>query len=818
MPSLGELGGLTPAQYADLVERVDRFHAAWIPDAPADPAVFLPPPADPHRGHVLVELLKTDLELRAKAKLPARVEPYLRQFAADIPADAVPVSLLLEEYLIRHRFADRPSLNEYRLRFPAQYPALAEKVAAAGGPERFGSTIAHPEQTAVHAVPPPPSADSRSRGGLPFPLSATPEMPDEPVSEVRKRTKKPGKTKTGSKSRLQGQGRSHGDIAADTVPAELEYKLIRKLGQGTFGEVFEAEAPGGFRVALKKILRSLDHPASRGELESLEAIKTMTHPFLLQTQAFWVFRDRLIIVMELADGSLTDLIQQHRATGLPGVPPDELVRYFEQVAEAVDYLHSKNVSHRDIKPQNLLHLKGYAKLADFGLARMHEHTQTTVGSEMGTPLYMAPEAWNKKISLHSDQYSLAATYVAARLGRPLYTVKAMHELAMAHIHKTPDLDPLDAAEQAVLLKALAKQPDDRYPNCKAFVAALREAVFPPPAPSSVELAVAPAPRRTPWLAIGLAGVVLAGFAGLAAVVLNPPAAAPPPTAPERLFCPTGWTPNEAAGVVALPSGAKFHKELTREVGGETLVALVVLPVSPDDPPPFYILRDKVTNRVFRAVWDAAENDPASAVRKFLKRFGNQERDFLPGKWRDGALTLAGDNLGTTGAQAGVPVVGLTMYEAGLAAAELGGQLPTYAQWERAVTAKDGSLPDLFANAKRPPGGRDELTEAEFTALGVALGQSRGPWPIDRATPDVSAAGVRQLISNGFEWTRVDGDNRPVELFSIPGAEPQVLVVGQSWDHFKVPTLSDLANYKRSQGAWQAAPDKAIGFRVVFDAK
>src|SRR5262249_33724384 len=152
----------------------------------------------------------------------------------------------------------------------------------------------------------------------------------------------------------------------------------------------------------KRILRSVDHPTSEGERESLEAMKALSHPFLLQTHAYWVFDDRLVIIMDLADESLAERIERHRKQAkkgeFPGIPPEELVPLFEQAGAALDYLHHQNVSHRDVKPQNILLLQGYAKVADFGLARGHEHDTTTIGAEVGTPLFMAPEVWNGKVS------------------------------------------------------------------------------------------------------------------------------------------------------------------------------------------------------------------------------------------------------------------------------------------------------------------------------------------------------------------------------------------------------------------------------------
>jgi formylglycine-generating enzyme required for sulfatase activity len=833
MPGVGELGHLTDAQYADLVERVDRFHEAWIPDEPANPASFLPSRSAPHRFAVLIELLKTDLELRAKVHLPVRIDPYLVAFPDDLPAHNVPVTLLLEEYLVRHRFADRPPLEEYKKRFPTVYDRLAAGLAQLAG-KSAGANAGRPgaappklddgvafnstselilSQTQVRDVPPvPPEA------GPPGTMveKIEPVLPDED-DDRRRKAKKAAKSKGASKSRSKSRSKTDlNEVPADTLPAELEYKLLRKLGQGTFGEVYEALAPGGFRVAVKKILRSMDHPASVGELESLEAIKTMTHPYLLQTQAYWVFRDRLIIVMELADGSLTDMIKDATGRGLMGVPADDLVTYFEQVAEAVDYLHSQNVSHRDIKPANLLHLKGYAKLADFGLARMHEHTQTTVGQEMGTPLFMAPEAWNKKISLHSDQYSLAATYVSARLGRNLYKAAAMHELAVQHMTGTPNLDPLEPAEQAVLLRALAKNPDDRYPNCKAFVKALRQATTPVPVPTAVDIDLERPRSRVGPLTVALALVLLVSVAGLVYVAVFSPGRAvvvtPPPTQPEKILALPGWAPNPDAGTLTLPDGRKMHKELTRTVAGTTLVAVAVPPARATDPPPFYMLRDKVTNRVFKAVWEAADKNDRSAVAEFRKRFGKDAKPLLPGMWREGALPQIGTPLGIEGQQLDVPVLNLTMPEASLVAAELGGSLPTYLQWQHAVEGPGGTLPDLLAKWKPKPG-QTEPTEEELEHLGVALGLKFGPWPVTRVTPDVSVHGVRELISNGFEWTGVTIDG-PLDLRSNPAVTPKVLVVGQGWDIPEVLTPAKIAGLK-SEYSWDSAKT-GIGFRVVFD--
>src|SRR5262249_50329221 len=153
---------------------------------------------------------------------------------------------------------------------------------------------------------------------------------------------------------------------------------------------------------------------------------------------------------------------------------------------ALDYLHEQRVVHRDVKPKNLLRRNGYAKVADFGLVRLTESRSMEATHMAGTALYMAPEVWNDRVCHASDQYSLAATYAEMRTGRPMFAATNFVHMGQLHLQGTPDLGKLPAAEQAVLSRALAKDPGERYATCSEFVAALKEACLPPPTPS-VEL-------------------------------------------------------------------------------------------------------------------------------------------------------------------------------------------------------------------------------------------------------------------------------------------------------------------------------------------
>jgi serine/threonine protein kinase len=342
----------------------------------------------------------------------------------------LPPRLIYEEYLVRQHLGDKPQVAMYKERFPEQFTELERLVQQQPLP---------PTQT----PPPAPHAETPS---LALPQSHF--VIDDP------------------------------DPHTGLMPTGDGYRRVKRIGSGGFGEVWRAEAPGGVEVAIKIIFRPLDHQEAQRELQALELIKRLRHPFLLQTQAFWSLEDRLLIVMELADGSLRDRLKECREAGQTGIPADELLTYFREAAEALDYLHGEGVLHRDIKPANILLLKRHAKVADFGLARVLPKDQRSVAnSSSGTPQYMAPEVWRgKKLSSRSDQYSLAVAYAELRRGRPLTSSDDIYEVMLAHVQGNPDLDPLAPAEQEVIRRALAKDPAQRYGNCQEFVQALDRAL------------------------------------------------------------------------------------------------------------------------------------------------------------------------------------------------------------------------------------------------------------------------------------------------------------------------------------------------------
>lgn len=273
------------------------------------------------------------------------------------------------------------------------------------------------------------------------------------------------------------------------------FRLVRRLGAGGFGEVWEALAPGELPVAMKLV--RLGQTAAVIEQRALEIIKAIRHPHLLATFGTWQNQGYLIIAMELADRTLLDRLDELIAKGMQGIPRGELLRYCKEAAAALDYLNKPRhflggtkpvgIQHCDIKPQNLLLLGGGVKVADFGLVQVLEG-HVADGNASLTPAYAPPERFEGKTARHSDQYSLAVSYCQLRGGK-LPFKGTLIDLYDAHRAKLPDLSMLPEEERPIVEQALSKNPQQRWPNCRAFVKALTEckvatAAVPSPAAAS----------------------------------------------------------------------------------------------------------------------------------------------------------------------------------------------------------------------------------------------------------------------------------------------------------------------------------------------
>ncbi|MGB7344996.1 MAG: tubulin-like doman-containing protein [Pirellulaceae bacterium] len=250
------------------------------------------------------------------------------------------------------------------------------------------------------------------------------------------------------------------------------YVLEELIGRGGYGEVWRASAPGGMKKAIKFVYGHMGEKRTEQELKSLERIKGVQHPFILGLERFESVDNQLVVVTELADGSLEDLLRQHRDRGSCGIPRDTLLSYLRDVADGLDYLHQLyQLQHLDIKPANLLMVGGRVKVADFGLLKDLRDIECSVVGGL-TPIYAPPEVFDGKPSIHSDQYSMAVMYQELLTGTRPFTGRTIAQLATQHVHNAPNLSPLPPSDRPVVARALEKAFDRRFGSCSEFVESL----------------------------------------------------------------------------------------------------------------------------------------------------------------------------------------------------------------------------------------------------------------------------------------------------------------------------------------------------------
>jgi serine/threonine protein kinase len=249
------------------------------------------------------------------------------------------------------------------------------------------------------------------------------------------------------------------------------YSLRQLLGRGGFAEVWEAQAPDGRVVALK-FLASRNVKATPSEIRSLQAIRQVRHPNLVEVFNVWCQPGFLVVAMERAECSLADLVDVYRDELGTALPPQHVCFLLAEAAEALDFLnapqHTINgrrvaIHHCDVKPSNLLLFGEKVKLTDFGLTALGSCAE---GSRVagGTWEYAAPEVFRGHLSKHSDQYALAVSYFQLRTGRlPFAGARAGPPRANA------DLSGLLPRELPVVARALSPEPYRRWPSCAEFI-------------------------------------------------------------------------------------------------------------------------------------------------------------------------------------------------------------------------------------------------------------------------------------------------------------------------------------------------------------
>lgn len=323
------------------------------------------------------------------------------------------------------------------------------------------------------------------------------------------------------------------------------YEIRRTLGTGAMGVVFEAWDPAHARRVALKTMRRAAPGANAGDGALLDRFRReaqtagqLAHPNVVAAYEYGEDAEsgRAFIAMEYVEGEELKRAFERNAR----FPLADVERIMTQLLAALEEAHAHGVVHRDVKPANVFMLPdGGVKIGDFGIARIDSSELTQVGSVLGTPSYMSPEQFmGQTVDGRSDLFAAGVILYQLLTGEKPFTGKLA--TIMQQVLKDPPRPPsahdprLPAAFDALLAKALAKRPADRFQNARAFAAAVRAAV-----------AAAPAEASTPFVQRDTADGARAATSppasanGVAHSATHPAAAPPAPlAAPRRSAWPT----------------------------------------------------------------------------------------------------------------------------------------------------------------------------------------------------------------------------------------------------------------------------------------
>ena len=732
-------------------------------------------------------------------------EPFLNGLS-DSARPAVLTELVIIDLGHRWGRGDRPAIEDYVRRFPELGPA--ERV-----PPKLILEEYHCRAKTGQTVD---LADYQRRFPVQFPAVR------EQMGPPRSAGGGPGPV-----------GRSSDAI----VSVSQQYDLVRELGRGMFGEVWLARKnPSGIEKAIKILLQPADRESAKRELRSLELIKNLRHSYLLATEDFWVADNRLYIVMELADFTLRGRLKQCKDDGLPGIPADELLDYIREAAEGLDYLHEKKITHRDVKPDNILVANGHAKVADFGLAREAQAMQSM--SFAGTPAYMAPEIWGGEGGPPSDLYGLAVAYVELRQSFPPLRFGRGADVMFAHLDGQFEFaDFIPEPERNVLRKAMARMPEERHGTCTEFTDALAAALGRPvsrrsgrvPVPGS---RVLPPGSSVPPVAPGTQGPSSPGTVRTDTPPRKDPRTETRTASGTQVDRPPR-PPHPRPGTNKTLLAATASAVLLAAIG---LVLWLALgdhggAVTPTDPTPTTKggpddKQDKKGNTNGGgpvdpplAVPPGTLAEPTAPIIKLAggrsvpewvtaERAGQKVRFRLivmPGTPFFMCESKVWNGLYSAPGEADAPVMNVKANEAATFAASFGGRLPTPEEWDHAAGFHD------------PRGQVGPVLASGVTRVKLPVpAPTHGP----AAEPTRNQFDLIDLAGNGREWTRAVLPARGEEFRFVDGANfkdgERVVLRGRTYTA-RTPLTYEIMQYEQKEPQTQLADAASpyTGFRIVL---
>jgi serine/threonine protein kinase len=391
--------------------------------------------------------------------------------------------------------------------------------------------------------PPPRERPAPNRGGR-SPIGAVPPRKPADGEAAEPAIGRPERKAVSAKSpasKGKVEGPSMADMLVGTVVAN-RYKLLHRIGEGAMGWVFLGEHVEIGKKVLRPSLCRLPEATSRFKREARAATQVGSRHIVDVTDFGTTDNGSVFFVMEHLEGEdLSSTLKKEKFLPWPRV-----LHILDQLCDALQAAHDQGIIHRDVKPANFYRVQvgedpDFIKILDFGIARLvnpQDSIVTQTGVVMGTPDFMAPEqAMGKHVDHRADVYSLGASAYALLTGRPPFEganeydviYKQLNDEAVPPSEVAPVAAMVPRWLDQVILKALRKDPDDRYATMREMAAALREAqalatspgFAPVPAKADAgEVVAASTGKRVPPLLWAVVGVVAAVAAGVGYMLLS----------------------------------------------------------------------------------------------------------------------------------------------------------------------------------------------------------------------------------------------------------------------------------------------------------